>query len=291
MCENYMYQKIIEEVEMIPENNQTANLKKAFMDLPYLCKEYAEWHERYKLLCSAKKVLANYLPDTSPALIISDRLYIEFLWSVYQKKYGKKAKKEFLSDFGNGYKEKDEFDKTWLQVFDELNNNYEIKEHIRIAIDLWSNSNTDINNTNYLNCKNIHLAMQKYEQSLKTPEKNIMECVEEVLTSETLEFFSYNLKKAREETDEKTKTHIYLILYVYTIIIRQSLQTNCIKTYTPAKKGNIQFFNQNFIYNLTELKLHVKESIKSYKMLYDEYNEVQHEINEFKELLSQTKEN
>ena len=136
----------------------------------------------------------------------------------------------------------------------------ELKEEVERSITEWRESHTQVEDIRYLHLENLHTAMENFGRELESPERDMEDCVTEILTSEILSRI-LGFLKAKNYAG-----------YIFTIApINYALWWGEPRSYVG------KFFNKEYEYNLTQLRKYIFKL----KELYDEYMEVISDIQKF----------
>lgn len=276
------YAEILGELKNLPLNNQNAKiLKDALTNFGEGCQKFLWLSDIYNELEDAIKILKNYIEEgdglanrkskgnreKQVSLCIPSKLYIEFIYTVYNYDCSNVAKKAyFFKDIINNPECLSKIRILLNKYFKDesyTEDNIEmLAKEIEASITEWTDSYS-ASNFRELNMKKLHIAMKKLDE-LDIPMLSIPQCVDKLIVPEKLNEILTYLKKGA------------YVNCLFTIApITRALTIGEIHHFTPD--NTTVFINRKISYNCEELESYLKKL----QDLYDEYTEIKNELDSF----------
>ena len=242
--------------------------------------EYIRYELQYDNLNKCQSTLVKYYPNPVGYLTISEKYFIELMYSIYKKKYNGSEYK-FFSYYLY------EID-TIKKDFDELLNH---KKNNPNNLDYYSKIETISDKVGYLGGSVLDiksLALQSLEESIsllkgnqKTVEIDMKNSYEQMYTKD----FQNNILELLKSNNQNN----YLALYFLISEIRRAFSIGEIKNFTPSgkKKKSLIVFQDKHTYNLEKLKKNINIILNKYPQKFIDYFESQkQEVDKLRELLN-----
>lgn len=243
-----------------------------------MCQKYYHLYQIDENTRTAQKTLQHYLDEEyliakrstterkrQKSLEMSSKLYIEFLWKIYndsyRQKWGKLTEKNFFEKviYAQDRKEK-------IVDLLQVDMNSSLFMCVNSSINNWVGNYDNCSRMEDLNLENLHNAMKSVKQKLDIVIPSIEESVEDLIEPQMLLEILHLLKEKN-----------YPACTFLVAPITRALTVGAVTKYTRKEKNTTIYFTEKLLYNLEDLN----KRIDGLKELLSEYSEIQEDLKKF----------